>query len=108
MAVTPPDALEDPTQLHPTNRKLHPPGTKTVDRARIIIYDNRIHVAVDSPTGPTLVFRENIISHTKSPERVHYVMTEFRKSIAFRRDDNCGCGSRLRSWNPYGTIMTAE
>jgi hypothetical protein len=56
-------------------------------------------------TGANVVFNETYISHSKI-DRIHRVTTESGKLIAFSKDDNCGCGSRLRSWNPYGSIIT--
>jgi hypothetical protein len=53
------------------------------------------------------VFQENITFYEKY-EKVHRVITETGKLIAFKKDDNCGCGSRLRSWSPYGSTLMAQ
>jgi len=36
------------------------------------------------------------------------LLTESGKGLAFRRQDNCGCGSRLRAWNPYKTLNSIK
>ncbi len=64
-------------------------------------------VVVDDPSGPKLIFNENITFHSKD-EKVHRVITESGKMIAFRKDETCGCGSRLRSWSPYGSILMSQ
>ena len=64
-------------------------------------------VALDSPEGPKLVFREACHSYDRDENKIHRAITESGKIISFRKDDNCGCGSRLRTWNPYGNILMA-
>jgi hypothetical protein len=78
-----------------------PEGTRKVDRVRVILMGNQILVAQDTPTGPTLVFRENF-THRIVEGVSQSVITESGKVIVFTKDANCGCGSRLRSWSPYG------
>jgi hypothetical protein len=78
-----------------------PEGTRKVDRVRVVLIGDSILIAQDSPTGPTLVFREKFI-HRHVEGKLQAVLTESKKVIAFIKDASCGCGSRLRSWNPYG------
>jgi hypothetical protein len=61
-------------------------------------------IGLDSPEGPKLVFQEKYVSHKKEGKH-HIVQTIEGKTLIFRKDDNCGCGSRLRSWQPYGSIV---
>ena len=98
-----PDSLEDIETLLP--RGGAPKGSRKVDACRITIIDGLLLIAVDSPTGPRLVFKEKVESYSKS-DRVHRVKTETGKFIAFGKDNNCGCGSRLRTWNPYKNVIT--
>lgn len=82
-------------------------GSRQVNTARVIITDSRIIIATDSPTGPLVVFNEQydpaVGPFYKSPTKAtdSYITTVSGKRLAFKRDDDCGCGSRLRSWNPY-------
>ena len=103
VALALPGSLEDINELLP--RGASPAGTRHVDRCRAILLNNKLLIAVDTPTGANVVFNETYISHSKI-DRIHRVTTESGKLIAFSKDDNCGCGSRLRSWNPYGSIIT--
>ena len=89
------------------NTATYPEGSRRLDRCRVTIIESTILVAVDSPTGPTLVFRDEVASHSKDATREHRVLTVSGKGLAFIKDENCGCGSRLRSWNPYGATVTA-
>jgi hypothetical protein len=102
LRVAPPDSLSDITTL--SIRGEAPQGSRFLDRCRIVILRDQILVALDSPEGPQLVFREKVIE-TRHIEKMSYVKTESGKILAFTKDENCGCGSRLRSWNPYGNVV---
>jgi hypothetical protein len=39
-------------------------------------------------------------------KKTYKLTTESGKMLAFQKDTNCGCGSRLRSWNPYKTLTS--
>ena len=100
-----PGSLEDIDTLLP--RGSAPKGSRKVDACRITVVDGLLLIAVDSPTGPKLVFREKVEFYSKK-ERVHRAKTETGKYVAFSKDSNCGCGSRLRAWNPYRNILTSQ
>lgn len=78
-----------------------PEGTRKVDRVRVVLIGDNILIAQDSPEGPKLVFKEKYISRHVDG-KLQAVLTESEKVVAFIKDSSCGCGSRLRSWNPYG------
>jgi hypothetical protein len=78
-----------------------PEGTRKVDRVRVVLLGDSILIAQDSPEGPTLVFREKY-THRHVDGKLQAVLTESEKIVAFIKDTTCGCGSRLRGWNPYG------
>ena len=99
-----PGSLDDIETLLP--RGGAPKGSRKVDACRITVIDGLLLIAVDSPEGPRLVFKEKIEFYEKK-DRVHRVKTETGKYVAFGKDNNCGCGSRLRTWNPYKNIMTS-
>lgn len=104
LRVAEPGSLEDITELNIYGNA--PEGSRYLDRCRIVILGKNVLVAVDSPSGPQLVFREEV-AETRQVEKMWYVKTISGKILAFRKDDNCGCGSRLRGWNPYGNILTS-
>jgi 2',3'-cyclic-nucleotide 2'-phosphodiesterase (5'-nucleotidase family) len=83
-------------------------GTYYIQTARVIVTDTNITIAADAPEGPQIVFNERYTSFEKStnPETDSYVITESGKMLAYKKDVNCGCGSRLRSWNPYKTLTS--
>lgn len=100
--VAPAGHLEDMTDLEMYNEA--PEGTRRVDRCRVVIVQDKILVARDSPTGPELIFREEV-KETRHIEKMSYAQTVSGKILVFTKDNNCGCGSRLRSWNPYGNSI---
>jgi hypothetical protein len=98
-----PDSLEDIETLLP--RGGAPKGSRKVDACRVTVLDGLLLIAVDSPSGPRLVFKEKVEFYSKK-DRIHRVKTETGKYVAFSKDNNCGCGSKLRTWNPYKNIVT--
>ena len=104
--IAPSESLDDYALLQMSGGR--PQGTRVVDRSRVAIVNGKMHVVVDSPEGPKLVFREIILDYSKSEDgQTHHALTETGKIIAFGKDHNCGCGSRLRSWNPFGNYLSA-
>lgn len=90
----------------------HVQHSRRVEAVRIILTENTIMIGADSSTGPVLIFREKYLSDSrvldrkgKKPSRI---ITETNKIIIFDKDDNCGCGSRLRAWNPYRTMNSTK
>lgn len=80
-------------------------GAYQIATCRVIVTEDRILIARDSSSGPKVVFSEayDPESFHKAPNRAEdsHVLTLSGKAIAFRRDEQCGCGSRLRSWAPF-------
>ena len=83
-------------------------GSYYIQTARVIVTDTNITIAADAPEGPQIVFNERYTFFEKAatPETDSYVITESGKMLAYKKDVNCGCGSRLRSWNPYKTLTS--
>lgn len=85
---------------------------RAVDRVRVVLTDDRLLIAADSDTGPVLIFREHYDQDSlywpKSNSEQKSVISVSGKLILVQHDPNCGCGSRLRSWNPYRTIMSEQ
>lgn len=102
VAIAPPGSEVDFDNFGP--RGGGPQGTRRLDRCRIIVVNDRVMIGLDSPEGPQLVFQEKYVSYDKQ-DKLHMVQTIEGKIMVFRKDDNCGCGSRLRSWQPYGSIV---
>jgi hypothetical protein len=92
----------------------HPPqeGAFYVGTTRVIIMNVEgnqvVLVAQDSPEGAQIVFREKIAELQEPNDGTYRLITVSGKALAFKKDTNCGCGSRLRSWNPYRTIQSIK
>lgn len=83
-------------------------GSNYLEITRVIVTDTLILVAKDGNDGPQIVFRETYDQFIPSDESTKdsFVVTTSGKMIAFKKDTGCGCGSRLRGWNPYKTLNT--
>jgi hypothetical protein len=83
-------------------------NTYRVGTCRVVLTQTHVLVAVDSPEGPQIVFREAYVAFERGarPSETSTVTTESGKRLAFRKNETCGCGSRLRSWNPVKTLAT--
>lgn len=85
-------------------------GATYLEITRVIVTDELVIVAKDGPEGPQIVFREAYETFIPS-EKVDsdsFVVTSSGKMLAFKKDRGCGCGSRLRGWNPYKTLASME
>ena len=102
--IPPGDSLPAPADLTVTSNL---PGSRLVEAVRIILTGRTILIAADSNNGPVLIFREKYhpanVSLQRKRKKVSYVVTESGKIVLFEKDENCGCGSMLRGWNPYRT-----
>ena len=82
-----------------------------VTAVRAVIADNVLMIAADSDQGPMLIFREKIDSESlvleKGPQKIARLRTLSGKVVFLEKDANCGCGSRLRGWNPYKTMYAS-
>lgn len=95
-------SLDDVKVVPPTE------GSFMVDKCRVVIDDDLIIVAVDSPEGARIIFQEEYDTFVKDLKGESKILTKSGKMLAFKRDTNCGCGSRLRSWNPTRTLKTLK
>lgn len=102
-SAAPAGFLPDVFDLNPIS---HSPGTFYVSTTRIVVSDTHVTVASDAPEGPQIVFHETYLSFFKAESQsgVYRVLTTSGKMLAFQKDNSCGCGSRLRAWNPYKTL----
>ena len=97
------DILEDISLLTCSPATL---GAFQVATARVIVDETHITIAVDAPEGAKIIFRETY--NMLYPGKEAKVITSSGKMLAFVRNDSCGCGSRLRAWNPYKTIISLK
>lgn len=108
VAVLPAD---DPTPLlDMRSGPLHPKEARQIITARVVVFNNRITIAVDGNDGPKVIFNQEVdpSSFHKAPKQSEdsHIQTLKGIKIAYRKDENCGCGSRLRSWNPYRILQS--
>lgn len=103
--IAPPGSLEDYTTFSTTGDS--PEGTRRLDRCRALVARGNLLIAVDSPEGPQLIFRE-LTESISGDRKLTQVLTSSGKIVAISKDNNCGCGSRLRAWNPYGAFITSS
>jgi hypothetical protein len=90
-------------------------GVHYVATTRTLIVENDrgelvVVVAQDAPNGAQIIFREKLLDYTKATNSKgeHRAITLSGKRLAFSKDSNCGCGSRLKSWNAYKTLHSIQ
>ena len=107
--VAPPNVFTDVSTL---NSYPHQEGAFYVGTTRVIVMDVEnqkiILVAQDSPQGAQIIFKEKIATFIDQIDDTYRLITVSGKTLAFSKDHNCGCGSRLRSWNPYKTVNSMK
>jgi hypothetical protein len=107
--VAPATTVVDPLTASLTARY---EGSRLVDAVRVVLTNDSILVAADSSDGPMLIFRDKYDPATLRLDRtgrtVSFLETTSGKKVIFEKDENCGCGSRLRSWNPYRIVGSSN
>jgi hypothetical protein len=83
-------------------------GAKYVDTGRVIASEGILYVGVDSSTGPVTFFREAFIQQIDETNSIARFVTESGKIISAKRDNGCGCGSRLKNWSPINSLYSAN
>ena len=85
---------------------------RRVEAVRIVFTEATVMIAGDSPQGPVLIFQEKYdptsLILNKNRSKPMRVRTLNGKVLVFTKDDNCGCGSKLRAWNPYRTVYSTK
>lgn len=106
VALAPEGLLEDPLLLSSAPASA---GSYYISVARVLIFGDRVVVVQEFPSqGAVVVFNEAIKNFYKAASRDQdsIVITVSGKILAFKKDSSCGCGSRLRSWNPYRVLYS--
>ncbi len=88
----------------------HSAGSYQVTKCRVVVTDSRVIVAHDGQTGPVIIFNEGYEHFDKSEDKKldSRIVTLSGKMLVYRKDENCGCGSRLRAWNPYRHVYSTQ
>jgi hypothetical protein len=98
------DDVTTMTSFEPTK------GSNYLEITRVIITDEQVIIAKDGHDGPQIVFQEKYETFIPSEKSIEdsFVVTSSGKMLAFKKDTGCGCGSRLRGWNPYKTLNSIK
>lgn len=113
LTVAPPDA-SPASSLSPVS----PAPARTLEKVRVIVTLDAVYVFQDASGGPQLIFSERLAEYTPPPalppratpqqvralRREATLTTDSGKTLAFHRSDNCGCGSRLKGFDPFDSI----
>lgn len=102
VVLAPSGSLSGITELKVKGER--PKGTRKIDRVRAVVIGDLFLIGQDSPEGVKVVFRERLVEIEKTENDWH-ILTESGKIIAVTKDKNCACGTKLKSWNPYGSYV---
>lgn len=75
--------------------------------SRVIVHNNQVIVGSDTARGAQTMYKAQVQSVSKIAEYTR-VLTVDGNLVVFAPSKGCGCGSRLRSWNPYGNIVRSS
>jgi hypothetical protein len=90
-------------------------GARRIAKARVITTDDRILIAIDAPEGPLVIFNQPYDQATakivkgKTVDSTLVTLDTDSSSpvyIAYRKSEDCSCGSRLRGWRPFGNTYS--
>ena len=110
-------ASDTETELRAIQPLRTPKNGYHITDARVTIANGRILIARDDPsttTGPLIVFSDfladdpDAFSRSETRDGISYLTTRSGQKVAYVRDSACGCGSRLRSWNPLKFMTSTE
>lgn len=82
-------------------------GAKIFSESRVIVHKNLVIVGASTAIGPQKVFEEPVVEVFEENPYTR-VLTASNYLVVFTRSKGCGCGSRLRSWNPYGNVIRSS
>lgn len=94
--------------------------SRTVDKVRVIITEgtpDKVLVFQDASTGPSLIYSAEVTGYTPpktamrlremhQPEFTTHAITTPTTTLTVTKSGGCGCGSRLKSFNPFPTITS--
>lgn len=110
--VIPPSESLDALEYESIAFRTEVQSARRVEAVRVVLTERTIMIAGDSSNGPVLIFQEKYdpssIMLQKNRSKPSRVRTLTGKVIIFEKDENCGCGSRLRAWNPYRTVYSTK
>jgi len=90
-------------------------NARRLDRARVITTDDRILIAIDAPEGPLVIFNQpydHATAHLAKNKSTDSTLTTLDTDssspvyVAYRKSEDCSCGSRLRAWRPFGNTYS--
>jgi hypothetical protein len=85
-----------------------PEGTFYVEVSRIVLTEDEVLVAVENEDGAQIIFRDKYdplkLEKSTFLNPHNRLTTETGRMLIFEKDSTCGCGARLKSWNPYRTL----
>lgn len=81
-------------------------GQHRFSRARAIVTADRVIVLVEAGIGPSgigVLYNEKL--EDVSGDRNHVTATTADGQVTITRQGGCGCGSKLRSYRPFGRMV---
>lgn len=76
-------------------------GVTAYEPTRAIITDDSVIVYRDSSTGPEVAYSARLDDFSGRANIGYTALTSEGNSVQINRARGCGCGSRLRGFNPF-------
>jgi hypothetical protein len=115
ITLAPPDSPQ-----RATNQGRPPEDHRRLDKCRVVVTLDQVLIFQDASGGPQLIFSERLASYTAPPPtrsltirsqgqfREATATTDSGKTLSFARQGGCGCGSRLRSFDPFSATYSTQ
>jgi len=79
-------------------------GTHSYTRSRAIVTADTVIVLVENGSGPGVLY-EGRLEDVNLVDRTHLMAVTEDGEVTISRQGGCGCGSRLRSYRPFGRAV---
>jgi hypothetical protein len=78
-------------------------------KSRVVMTKDTIVAAEDQPDGVKIIFQETYTEPPIVKDGEYWLTTNNGRQMSFKKDTgDCGCGSRLPSWNPYKALISIK
>lgn len=88
-----------PIAVDVTDSEGNPVINHTATRA--IVTDDEVYIYADDTHGPSVIFNDRLEDFSGTAQNGWTALTSDGNTVNMTRSGGCGCGSRLKGYNPF-------